>query len=161
MREHLKFLLPNIQAANQASEALLLARIDNKNISFMARPGLALGKLQAASMVESSNMINGGARGILFGATIGLILGLYTHYFQPWVTEPMHINWIVLVGAIMVLGAALSAIGAALLGSNRINDDLVKYKKRIDEGAILMIVAAPYQRSDEITKVVSKLHLKY
>lgn len=161
MREHLKFLLPNIQVANQAAEALLLARIDNKNISFMARPGLALGKLQAASMVESSNMVNGGEKGILIGATVGLIFGLYTHYFQPWITESMHINWMVLVGALMVLGAALSSIGAAVFGSNIFNDDLQKYKKRIDEGAILMIVSTPSNRSEEITKVVSKLHLKF
>ena len=161
MREHLKFLLPNIQAANQASEALLLARVDNKNISFMARPGLALGKLQAASMLESSNIVNGGERGILIGATVGLIFGLYTHYFQPWITESMHVNWMVFVGVLMVLGAALSFIGAAVFGSNLFNNDLQKYKKRIDEGAILMIVSAPSNRSDEITKVVSKLHLKY
>ena len=161
MREHLKFLLPNIQAANQASEALLLARVDNKNISFMARPGLALGELQAASILESSNMINGGERGILIGATVGLIFGLYTHYFQPWITESMHVNWMVFVGVLMVLGAALSFIGAAVFGSNLFNNDLQKYKKRIDEGAILMIVSAPSNRSDEITKVVSKLHLKY
>lgn len=161
MREHLKFLLPNIQAANQASEALLLARVDNKNISFMARPGLALGKLQAASMLESSNMVNGGERGILIGATVGLIFGLYTHYFQPWITESMHVNWMIFVGVLMVLGATLSSIGAAVFGSNLFNNDLQKYKKRIDEGAILMIVSAPSNRSDEITKVVSKLHLKY
>lgn len=161
MREHLKFLLPNIQAANQASEALLLARIDNRNISFLARPGIRLGKLQTASMIESSNMVNGGQRGILIGASIGLLFGLYTHFFQPWITETMHLNWMVLVGALMVLGAALSAIGAALFGSNLINDDLEKYKKRIGEGAILMIVSAPFQRSNEITKIVSKLHLKF
>ena len=32
MRPHLKFLLPDIKTANQASEALLLARIEDKNI---------------------------------------------------------------------------------------------------------------------------------
>lgn len=161
MREHLKFLLPNIETANQASEALLLARIDNKNISFLARPGIQLGKLQAASMVESSNMVNGGERGILIGATVGLIFGLYTHYFQPWITESMHLNWMLFVGALMVLGAALSAIGAAVFGSNLFNDDLEKYRKRIDGGAILMIVSTPSQRSTEVTKIVSKLHLKF
>ena len=45
MREQLKFLLPDINTANQASEALLLARIDNKNICFLAKPGTNLGKL--------------------------------------------------------------------------------------------------------------------
>lgn len=73
----------------------------------------------------------------------------------------MHVHWMVLVGAIMVLGAAISAIGAAVFGSNLFNNDLKQYKQRIDDGAILMIVSAPFQRSGEITKIVSKLHLKF
>ena len=73
----------------------------------------------------------------------------------------MHVNWVVLIVILMVLGATISAIGAAVFGTNFFNDDLEKYKKRIDEGAILMIVSAPFQRSNEISKIVSKLHLKY
>ena len=161
MRQHLKFLLPDIKTANQASEALLLARIDNKNISFLARPGTDLGKLQAASTLESTNVVNEGERGILIGASIGLIAGLITHFYFPIIPQSLHINWMVLVGALMVLGAALSAIGAAVFGVNFFNDDLENYKKRIDEGAILMIVSAPFQRSNEISRIVSKLHLKF
>ena len=161
MRQHLKFLLPDIKTANQASEALLLARIDNKNISFLAKPGTNLGKLQAASTLESTNVVNEGERGILIGALIGLIAGLITHFYYPTIPQSLQINWMVLVGALMVLGAALSAIGAAVFGVNFFNDDLENYKKRIDQGAILMIVSAPFQRSNEISRIVSKLHLKF
>lgn len=83
MREQLKFLLPDIKTANQASEALLLAKVDNKNICFLAKPGIDLGELQAASTLESTNIINEGEKGILIGATVGLLFGLYTHFFQP------------------------------------------------------------------------------
>ncbi len=161
MRPQLKFLLPDIKTANQASESLLLARVDNKNICFLAKPGTDLGQLQAASTLESTNVVNEGEKGILIGATIGLIAGLITHFYFPSIPQSLHINWMVLVGALMVLGAALSAIGAAVFGVNFFNDDLESYKKRIDEGAILMIVSAPFQRSTEISKIVSKLHLKF
>ena len=161
MRPQLKFLLPDIKTANKASEALLLARVDNKNISFLARPGIDLGSLQAASTLESTNVINEGEKGILIGASIGLIAGLVTHFYFPSIPQSLHINWMALVGALMVLGAALSAIGAAVFGSNFFNNDLKKYKSKIDEGAILMIVSAPFQRSNEISRIVSKLHLKF
>ncbi len=161
MRPQLKFLLPDIKTANQASEALLLARVDNKNICFLAKPGTDLGSLQAASILESTDVINGGGKGILTGASIGLILGLYTHFFQPWITESMDVNWIVLIGVLMIFGAATSAIGAAIFSTNLFNSDLKKYKTKIDKGAILMLVSAPLQRSSEIRKIVSRSHLRY
>ena len=161
MRPHLKFLLPDIKTANQACEALLLARIDNKNISFLAKPGIDLGNLQSASTIESTNIVNEAEKGILIGASIGLLFGLYAHYFQPWITESMNVHWMVLVGAMMILGAALSSIGAAVFGTNLFNDDLKNYESKIEQGAILMIVTAPFQRSNEIRKIVSKLHLKF
>ena len=161
MREQLKFLLPDVNTAKQASEALLLARVDNKNISFLAKPGTNLGNLQLASTLESTNVVNDGERGLLIGASLGLIAGLITHFYFPGIPQSLHIHWMVLVGALMALGAALSAIGAAVFGVNFFNDDLQKYQKRIEDGAVLMIVSAPFQRSTEITKIVSKLHLKY
>ena len=117
MREQLKFLLPDIHTANQASEALLLARIDNNNISFLAKPGTNLGKLHPANTLESTNVVNEGERGLLIGASIGLIAGLITHFYFPIIPQSLHINWMVLVGALMVLGAALSAIGAAVFNA--------------------------------------------
>ena len=161
MRPHLKFLLPDIKTANQASEALLLARIEDKNISFLAKPGVNLGKLRPASAVESTNVVNEAQRGILIGGVIGLLIGLYMHYFQPWITESMNVHWMVIVGALTVFGATISAVGAAIFGTNFFNDDLKNYESKIEQGAILMIVTAPFQRSNEIRKIVSKLHLKF
>lgn len=165
MHKQLKFLLPDIDTANQASRALLLAQIDNKNICFLAKPSINLGQLQPDITLKSTNVIkeneNENEKCILIGALIGLIFGLYTHFFQPWITVSMNVNWMVLVGALVILGAALSAIGTAVFGSNFFNDDFKKYKKRIDEGSILMIVTAPFQRSDEIIKIVSRSHLKF
>ena len=161
MRPRLKFLLPDIKTANKASEALLLARIEDKNIAFLANPDTNLGELRPASAIESTNIVNEAEKGILYGATVGLLVGLYMHYFQPWITESMNVHWMVLVGVLMVFGAALSAIGAAVFGTNFFNDDLKNYQSKIEQGAILMIVTAPFQRSNEIRRIVSKLHLKF
>ena len=161
MKPKLKFLLPDIKTANQVAKSLLLARVDNKSISFLAKPGTDLGKLQAVSTIESTNMVNDGERGIMFGAAVGFLVGLYMHYFQPWIEASMGVHWMTIVGITTIFGAVASAIGAAVFGVNLFNTDLNKYKDKIDGGAILMIVAAPFQRSNEIRKIVSKSHLKF
>ena len=71
----------------------------------------------------------------------------------------MNVYWMALVGAMMALGAALSSIGAAVFGTNLFNYDLKNYETKIEQGAILTIVTAPFQRSNEIRKIVRKLHL--
>lgn len=161
MKPKLKFLLPDIQAANKAAESLLLARIDNKNISFLARPGTNLGELQAASTIESTNIINDGARGLLIGATIGLLVGIYISYFHSWITASMNLHWVIFAATTTVMGAMASSIGTAFFGANLFNTGLDHFKDRIAEGAILMIVTAPLHRTNEIYNVVNKLHLKY
>lgn len=161
MKPKLKFLLPDLKTANKAAEALLLARIDNKNISFIAKPGTNLGELQTASTIESTNMINDGQRGLLIGAGIGLIVGLYMQHFQPWITTTFQVHWIILLTIATVMGAIASAIGAAVFGVNLFNTDLNNYKDKIAAGAILMIVSAPLHRTNEIRKIVNNLHLKF
>jgi hypothetical protein len=161
MKLKLNFLLPDIKAANRASEALLLARVDNKNISFLANSDTYIGELHPASTIESTNLINDGARGVLTGASIGLMIGLYMHYFQPWITSSMNIHWLTILAITTVFGAAASTLGAVIFGANMFNTDLNKFKDRINDGAILMIVSVPFHRSNEIRKIVSHLHLKF
>ncbi len=161
MKPKLKFLLPDIKAANKAVEALLLARVDNKNISFIAKPGTDLGALQAANTLESTNMVNDGQRGLLIGAAIGLVVGLILYFTQPWIATSFGIHGVLIILIGMIFGAMSSALGAAVFGVNLFNTDLDKFKDKIEQGAILMIVTAPFQRANEIRKIVSQLHLKF
>ena len=158
MKPKLKFLLPDIKTAHLASEALLLARVDDKNISFLAKPGTDMGKLQVASTLESTNIINDGEKGIMYGAIVGFLIGLYLYYFEPWVAQTTQAHVAVIVTIATLVGAMASAIGAAVFGVNMFNTDLNKYKNKIDNGAVLMIVTAPFQRSTEIRKIVKSLH---
>lgn len=165
MNLKLKFLLPNIKAAHEASEAMLLARIEDNNVYFLAKSGVNLGKLQTANVLEATNAVHEGLRGILLGAGIGLLGGLYVLYFPLWVTDSpawfTNASPFAILASTSLIGAAATAIGAAMLGVNLFNTDFNQYKKRIEEGAVLMIVSAPFNRANEIRQIVKKLHLKY
>lgn len=165
MNLKLNFLLPDMKVANQASQAMLLARVEDKNVCFLARPGTNLGLLQPATALEATNTFNEGLKGILMGAGLGLLGGLYVLYFPAWFTDsPLwftNASDFAILTVTTFIGAVAAAIGAALLGVNILNTDLTKYETRINDGAVLMIVSVPYRRANEIRKIVSKLHLKF
>ncbi len=159
MKLKLTFLLPNLHAANQACERLLLARVSDNDMHFLAQPGVALGKLQAATMLEKSNMVHEGQRGILMGAGVGLVAGLYVLIVPAWITvSPLwytNTTWYVVLFVTILAGALALALGAGLLGENIFNSDLKHYKNSIDKGGILMIVSVPFYRAGYIKKMMA------
>lgn len=165
MNLKLNFLLPDIKVANQASQAMLLARVEDKSVCFLAKPGTDLGVLHHASALEATNTFNEGLKGILMGAGLGLLGGLYVLYFPAWFTDsPLwftNASPFAILSVTTLIGAIAAAIGAALLGVNILNTDLNKYQARIEDGAVLMIVSVPFKRANEIRQIIKKLHLKF
>jgi len=161
----LKFLLPNIQAARKANDEMLHARVEANDVSFLAKPGTDLGGLPEANAIEATNTLNEGLKGVLMGAGIGLLGGLYVLYFPKWFTDSP--TWFTNASPFAILiitvlmGAVAAAFGAALLGVNVLNSDLRQFKRRMDQGAVLMIVSTPFNRVKEIRNIVKNLHLKY
>lgn len=160
MNVKLKFLLHDVKTANQVREELLLARVDDENIHFLAKPGTDLGHLAPATSMEKTNSLHEGERGILYGAVFGLLAGLYVIAFPPWLTtSPVwytNSKWYVVLAVTTLAGAAFVAIGAALLGVNLLNSDLNKFKEKIGHGEVLVIVTVPFYRIKEIRKIISK-----
>ncbi len=161
MKLKLEFLLPDIKTANQACDSLLLARVPENRIHFLAKSGIDLGKLQSATALERTNIIHEGEHGLLMGAGLGLLAGLYVLKFPPWLTySPLwytNTRWYIVLAITIFAGAFVVAVGAALLGVNLFNSDLKKYKSRIDKGEVLMIVTAPFNKVTKIRNIM-KLH---
>lgn len=158
MKIKLEFMLPDVNVADKAGDKMLLARIEDKHIHFLAKPGTDLGNLQPATAIEKTNIIHEGERGLLVGAGLGLLGGMYVLAVPKWFTySPVWFTnspWYVVLGTTIACGAISVAIGAALLGVNIFNTDLARYKKRIQDGGVLMIVAVPLFRAHEIRKIM-------
>jgi len=158
MKLKLEFLLSDINAANQACDRLLLARVGEHHIHFLARSGLDLGKLHPATALEKTNIIHEGERGVLIGAGFGLLAGLYILKFPPWITQsPLwytNTHWYIILLITVLVGAFSVAMGAALLGVNLFNTDLKRYKNRINNGEILMIVTVPFYEANKVRKIM-------
>jgi hypothetical protein len=161
MTSKLKFLLPDVATANQVAGSLMLAKIENEDICFIAKPGIDFGQLQGASIIESPKVINdeeNDGKWIWIGAAIGLLTGLVLHYIDPGIASSMGIHWITVVAIASLIGAFAFA---ALFGVDFFGVEFKKYKSKIDSGAILLIVTAPFHRANEIRLIVNKSYLKY
>ncbi len=164
MKIKLEFMLPDLESAELAGDQMLLARVNDKYIHFLAKPDVDLGDLQPATALEKSNVIHEGERGLLIGAGLGFLAGVYVLTVPKWVTySPVWFTdspWYVIIFATTIFGAISVAIGAAMLGVNLFNTDLAKYRTALQKGGVLMIVAVPFYRVSEIRKIMIRSKLQ-
>jgi len=71
MRRRLYWMLPDVDSARRCANDLLLARIEDRHMHFLARRGVDLAELHEASMLQKSDV----RHGALLGGVIGGIMG--------------------------------------------------------------------------------------
>jgi hypothetical protein len=59
MRRRLYFLLPDVESARRIADDLLLARVDDRHMHFLARRGTDLGELHEAGYLMKSDLLHG------------------------------------------------------------------------------------------------------
>ena len=74
MRRRLYFLLPDVKSARQVFKKLLLARIEDRHIFFLAKEGVELSDLPEATMLQKSDEIHGLGVGLVVGGRINGVL---------------------------------------------------------------------------------------
>jgi hypothetical protein len=56
MRRRLYWVLPDVESAKRAADDLLLARVEDRHMHFLARPGMDLGRLHEASVLQKTDV---------------------------------------------------------------------------------------------------------
>jgi len=75
MRRRLYYLLPDLPSARKTMDDLLLARIEERHIHFLAKRGTSMDGLHEANILQKSDIVHGAQRGVLIGAALGCVLG--------------------------------------------------------------------------------------
>lgn len=159
MRRKLYFMLPNIKVAHEMMDRLLLARIEERYIRFIAKPDISLGDLPEASVSEKSDTLHGAGVGAMIGGVSGALGGALVVAFPSLVSIPTESGapfQALAIFAIGLIGAAFGAWWAGMVASAIPNSSLEPYRNRIDRGEILMIVSVPYHRIRDVRALVSK-----
>jgi hypothetical protein len=154
MRRRLYFVLPDVDSARRTADDLLLARVEDRHMRFLASRGTALDPLHEASYLDKTDMVHGAAVGLALGAIIGGLVGVMVVAYPPQGTSPQLVA--VLVG--MLLGAPLGAWMASMAGAAVPNSRLRQFQADIEAGRVLMMVDVPFSRVAEITELVLSRH---
>src|SRR5262245_48543084 len=81
MRRRLYYLLPDAGSARKIMDDLLLARIEERHIHFLARPGTSMEGLHECNLLQTTDVVHGAQQGALIGAALGCAVGLFLVYF--------------------------------------------------------------------------------
>src|SRR6266571_1184652 len=146
MRRRLYFLLPDVESAKRTADDLLLARIEDRHMRFLAKRGTDLGELHEAGYLEKTDLKH--------GAGIGLMLGALIVTYPPEGTKPQLVA--VLIAAVVgaILGAWMASMAAAAVPNSR----LKQFQDDIAHGKILLMVDVSYGRVEQIRGLIVGRH---
>jgi hypothetical protein len=154
MRRRLYFLLPDVASARQTANDLLLARVEDRHMRFLAKRGTDLGELHEASYVQKTDLMHGAGVGLAIGGGAGLLLGLVIVTYPPHGTNPQLV--VVLIAAL--IGAVLGAWMASMVAAAVPNSRLKQFQGEIENGRILLMVDVPYGQIAQIRELVMGRH---
>jgi hypothetical protein len=108
MLRRLYFVLPNVDSARQTANDLLLARVEDRRMHFLARRGTDLGELREASALQKTDFVHSAELGMVLGGIGGLLIGGFMVLTPPdGMTVPM-----VTVAACSPRGSAVRRVGS-------------------------------------------------
>lgn len=154
MRKRIFWLLPDLTSARRTMDDLLLARVENRHIHFVARDGADMTGLHEANLFQTSDIVHAAEMGLMVGGGVGVVAGVVVAMF-PIVSDTPQWG---LVGVLAVLGAVFGAWAASMIGSSAPNSRLRAFEKDIEAGKILLMVDVPRGRIEEVETLLRNAH---
>lgn len=153
MRKRIYWLLPERGSAVRTMNELLLARIGESQIHFVAADGADMTGLHAANLLQSSDLVDSAQNGALIGAGMGAAGGVVAAYVLASSAAPAGV-----VIGLAGLGAVLGTWSASMIGSSTPSRRLQRFQQALTEGRYLLIVDVPRGRVEEIEALLARSH---
>jgi hypothetical protein len=154
MRRRIYWLLPDVESARATMDDLLLARIPERHIHFVAREDINLSGLHAANVLQTSDVVRSAEIGLIVAA-VGALLGALVAVHYPIVgDEP---QWGI-AAVLAIFGALFGAWTSSMIGISIPSKRLARFASRIEQGQILLMVDALMWQGNEIEARLQELH---
>ena len=153
MRRRLYFVLPDLHSAETIERELLLAKVDDPHIHFLARDGINLGRLHVANLLQRSDLLHGIGIGMVAGGLTGALAGVALSFY-PQLGESIG------MGGILVLAVVCAMIGSWVSGMIAVSipNSRLRFQPAIDRGEILLMVDVPARRVKQIRELIVSHH---
>jgi uncharacterized membrane protein YeaQ/YmgE (transglycosylase-associated protein family) len=148
------FVLPDVESARRVADDLLLARVDDKRMHFLARRGTDLGDLREATYLQKSDLKHSASLGLVIGAVAGVLLGSWMVVSPP---DGMRLELVTVLLA--TLGGAFFGMWAAsMVGASAPNSQLSKFASELEGGKVLLMVDVPSKNLERVRERVAGHH---
>lgn len=155
MRRRIYWLLPDLASARRTMDDLLLARISEQHMHFVAREGADMSGLHEANVLQTSDVVRAAQVGLVIGGAVGAVLGMAAAVFFPIVGDTP--QWGI-AAVLAMLGGALGAWSSSMIGVSTPSHRLARFEPAIEQGQILLMVDVPRSRVEEIEERLQALH---
>lgn len=155
MRRRIYWLLPDLASARRTMDDLLLARIAEQHLHFVAREDADMSGLHAANVLQTSDVVRAAQAGLVIGGMLGAVLGVVAALFFPIVGDSPQWG---MVAVLALVGAAFGAWSSSMIGVSTPSSRLKRFAPAIEAGQILLMVDAPRSRVEEIEARLQSLH---
>lgn len=154
MRRRIYMICPDLKAAQETMNDLLLARISERHIHVLARRDAPMEGLHEANVLQKTDLVHGAELGLIVGGAGGLILGIIL-MLMP--LEGIELQLVTVL--ITALGGALFGIWvSSMVAAGMPNSRLLAFAKDIEEGRYLLMVDVPFSRVEEIQTLLQRRH---
>lgn len=155
MRRRIYWLLPDLESARRTMDDLLLSRIDEGHIHFVAKEDTDMSGLHAANLLQTSDVIRSAEVGLVIGGASGGILGAIAAVVYPIVGDKPQWG---LIAVLAIAGAAFGTWASSLIGVSTPSKRLKRFEAEIEQGHILLMADVPKGRVEEIEARLQALH---
>lgn len=155
MRRRIYWLLPDLASARRTMDDLLLARISEPHIHFVAAEGADMSGLHSANLLQTSDVVRSAQAGLVIGGAAGAVLGAVVALFFPIVGDTPEWG---MIAVLAIFGAGFGAWASSMIGVSTPSNRLKRFRSAIEQGQILLMVDVPNSRVDDIEARLHALH---
>jgi len=154
MKLRMYVTLPDVPSARRLANDLLLARIEDRRMHFLARRGTDLGELHEASYLHKTDTVHGAFVGLVLGGLMGVVVGVVLVNY-PVGGASLQMGAVLIAS---IVGAALGTWVASMVGLQVPNSKLKRFDGDLEHGKVLLMLDVPASRYQEVRSIIARTH---